>query len=99
MKFYCEYTKKLYDTIDECNAAEKAYLDEKNKKANAENEAKANLEKLYNDFNAKNDAVKKANSELSAASRTITNAVSEFSRKYGYVPEKYRSIQLLTWLL
>ena len=47
MKFYCEHTKKIYDTMAECEAAEKAYLNEQNKKANAEKAAKDNLEKLY----------------------------------------------------
>ena len=47
MKFYCEHTKKIYDTMAECEAAEKAYLNEQNKKANAEKAAKDNLEKLF----------------------------------------------------
>jgi hypothetical protein len=57
------------------------------------------MEELYANFNAKNDAVKKANAELVAASKDIQRAVSDFSSKYGYVPEKFRSIQFLTWLL
>lgn len=99
MKFYCEYTKKIYDSAAECETAEKAYLDEQNKKVNAEKVAKENLENLYNAFNAANENVKKANSALSTASHELSKAVSEFSRIYGYVPDKYRSIQLLTWLL
>ena len=57
------------------------------------------MEELYANFNAKNDAVKKANAELVAASKDIQRAVSDFSSKYGYVPDKFRSIQFLTWLL
>lgn len=99
MKFYCEHTKKIYDTMAECEAAEKAYLNEQNKKANAEKAAKDNLEKLYVSFQEANENVKKANSALSTASHELSKGVNEFSRTYGYVPDKYRSIQFLTWLL
>lgn len=99
MKYYCEYTKKLYDTLADCENAEKEFIAEQNKKANAENEAKAVLDSLMQTFNDKNEAVKKANTELSAASKALTNAVNDFNRKYGYVPDKYRSIQFLSWLI
>jgi septal ring factor EnvC (AmiA/AmiB activator) len=99
MKFYSEYTKQIYDTMELCDKAEKDYLEEKNRKANAENEAKANLDKLFQSFNEKNETVKKANAELSTANRALQEAVNNFGRKYGYVPDKYRSIQFLTWLL
>lgn len=99
MKFYSEYTQKIYDTMEQCDKAEKEYLEEKNRKANAENTAKAELDKLFAAFNEKNDVVKKANAELSAANRALQEAVTNFGRKYGYVPDKYRSIQFLTWLL
>ena len=99
MKFYSEYTKKFYDTMEECAKVDNEYLESLNRKKNAENEAKAKMEELYANFNAKNDAVKKANAELVAASKEIQRAVSAFSSKYGYVPDKFRSIQFLTWLL
>ena len=55
--------------------------------------------KLYVSFQEANENVKKANSALSAASHELSKGVNEFSRTYGYVPDKYRSIQFLTWLL
>lgn len=99
MKFYSEHTKKLYDTMEECTKVDNEYLESLNRKKNAENEAKAQMDALYANFNAKNEAVKKANAELMAASKEIQRAVNDFSTKYGYVPDKFRSIQFLTWLL
>ena len=43
MKFYSEYTKKFYDTMEECAKVDNEYLESLNRKKNAENEAKAKI--------------------------------------------------------
>ena len=97
MKFYSDKTKKMYDTEAECLKAEKEFDELYNKKANAEKEAKAKLDVLHAKMQETTEAVKKANAANTEAYRVLQKEIGEFSRKYGYVPEKYRTLQFLTW--
>lgn len=76
MKFYSEVTKKLYESEEELNAAEKAVADENAKKAEAAKAKKADALKVEEAFKANNDAKREYNAKVLAARKMYNEAVA-----------------------
>lgn len=99
MKFYSDITKELYDTFEACEAAEAAYTKAEEEKKNGKSVALAQLEKLYAEYQCETENYTKAQTRLSTSTKAMKAAVSNFIKTYGYLPDKYRTFQILTWLL
>lgn len=99
MKFYCEQTKQLYDTAEQCAAAEAAFLkaeeDKKNSRANAIAELDATAE-YFKQCQRENEATYK---KMREASNQLRQKYVEFQKNFGRLPEKHYSDFILTRLL
>lgn len=98
MRFYSDKLRKMFDTLEECEKAETSYDEEKANRAAAETAAKEQLDELYEMYSATNQAVKIAQGELTDSIKELQKALTAFTKKYGYTPEKYRSFQLMSFL-
>lgn len=99
MKFYNEYDKKFYDTAAQCEAAEKAYIAEQERKRNGETAAKAELAALHEELMATQKKYDEAYAALRGINRKYTEKSNAFARTYGYLPKDAQNQQILSWLL
>lgn len=99
MKFYNEYDKKFYDTAAQCEAAEKAYIAEQEKKRNGEATAKAELAALHEELMAVQKKYDETYAALKEINRKYTEKSNVFARTYGYLPKDAQGQQILSWLL
>jgi phage-related protein len=76
MKFYSEVTKKLYESEEELNTAEKAVEAEKAKKAEAAKAKKADALKVEDAFKAVNEAKREYNTKVIAARKMYNESVA-----------------------
>ena len=82
MKFYSEVTKKLYESEEELNAAEKAVADENAKKAEAAKAKKADALKVEEAFKASNNAKREYNAKVLAARKMYNEAVAAAKKAF-----------------
>ena len=82
MKFYSEITKKLYESEEELNTAEKAVADEKAKKEEAALAKKADATKVEDAFKICNDAKREYNTKVVAARKMYNEAVANAKKAY-----------------
>lgn len=99
MKFYNEYDKKFYDTAAQCEAAEKAYIAEQEKKRNGEAAAKLELATLHEELMAAHKKHDETYAALKEINRKYTEKSNAFARTYGYLPKYAQGQQILSWLL
>lgn len=76
MKFYSEYTKRLYDSPEDCEKAESAIKDAELKKEKEKAQRVAERK-------AKADEVSKAYDSYVSARRAYEKVLTEFCEKYG----------------
>lgn len=82
MKFYSEVTKKLYESEEELNAAEKAVADENAKKAEAAKAKKADALKVEEAFKANNTAKREYNAKVLAARKMYNESVTAAKKAF-----------------
>lgn len=82
MKFYSEVTKKLYESEEELNIAEKAVADENAKKAEAAQAKKADALKVEEAFKANNDAKREYNAKVIAARKMYNETVAAAKKTF-----------------
>lgn len=82
MKFYSEVTKKLYESEEELNTAEKAVADENAKKAEAAKTKKADALKVEEAFKANNNAKREYNAKVLAARKMYNEAVAAAKKAF-----------------
>lgn len=82
MKFYSEVTKKLYESEEELNAAEKAVADENAKKAEATKAKKADALKVEEAFKANNTAKREYNAKVLAARKMYNESVTAAKKAF-----------------
>lgn len=82
MKFYSEVTKKLYESEEELNTAEKAVADENAKKAEAAKAKKADALKVEEAFKANNNAKREYNAKVLAARKMYNEAVAAAKKAF-----------------
>ena len=82
MKFYSEVTKKLYESEEELNTAEKAVADENAKKAEAAKAKKADALKVEDAFKANNDARREYNAKVLAARKMYNDTVAAAKKAF-----------------
>jgi len=99
MRYYNEYEKKFYDNAEQCEAAEKAYLAEQEKKRNSEAAAKAELVELKTEMKKLEKAYQEALNEVSKVRQQYNSKCNNFVRNYGYLPKDHEEQQFLSWLL
>lgn len=99
MKFYNEYDKKFYDTAAQCEAAEKAYIAEQEKKRNGEAAAKLELATLHEELMNIQKKYDETYAALKEINRKYTEKSNAFARAYGYLPKDMQEQQILSWLL
>lgn len=92
MKYFSEITKKCYDTIEECENSEAAFLKEKNDKETAEKEAKEKLDELYSSYQMTVNDIHTMQRQANKDFSELETAVKNFIRKYGYIPDKYKNL-------
>lgn len=97
VKYYSEITKKFYNTSDECSEQENAFLKEQEEKTNAENEDKQRLDELYSAYQMTMEDVRSLQAQASGDFSELKTAAKDFVRKYGYIPEKYKSLVFFSY--
>lgn len=85
MKYYSDKTKKLYETVEDLNKAEKAY-DE----AHALEIKKAEMKK------ARAEEIKNARKAIIEAQNKYNELVNKFIKEYGSYHETYRDGDLIS---
>lgn len=99
MRYYSDYTKKFYDSIEDCEAAEAEHIEKENARKSAEENLLTELtaqkhvvDELRTQYN---EVGKQYNEEYSRLSKMLNT----FSRKYGYVPKGFNSLDLFLSLM
>ena len=96
MKFYSDVTKQLYDSKEDCYAAEKAYEEkvaaEKAKKAELENSRKNDAKALQELENSYTQLVRENKAKEEELAKKIVAARNEFIKKYGSYHVTYSNI-------
>lgn len=92
MKFYSDVTRKFYDTLEECTEKENEALQEQENKANAEKTDKTKLDELYTQYQLTLEDVRSLQHQASKDFSELETAAKNFIRKYGYVPDQYKSL-------
>lgn len=82
MKFYSEVTKKLYETEEDLNLAEKAVADEKAKKEEAALAKKADATKVEDAFKVRNDAKREYNTKVVAARKMYNESIAAAKKAF-----------------
>ena len=99
LKFYSDVTGKLYNSIEECEAAEKAILKEQEERKNGQKVALAELDELLEFFEMAHKEQESANQKFMKAGESLRNKYIAYLRKYGSLPEKHYSNYILTRML
>lgn len=98
-RYYSEITKSLYDTAEDCAAAEAAHLKAEEEKKNVYKDAVAELDAVAEYFKQcqhENEATYK---KMRDASNQLYKKYVEFQKNFGRLPEKHYSDYILTRLL
>ena len=82
MKFYSDITKKLYESEEELNTAEKAVAEEKAKKEEATLAKKADAKKVEDAFKVCNDAKREYNTKIVAARKMYNETVAAAKKAF-----------------
>lgn len=94
MFVYSEILNKKFNTVKECEKAEKEYAEaQAQAKAEAEKkaaEAKAKAEALKNEKSIRAKEIDAAYSEVVAAQKKYNDLVSKFINDYGYYHASYK---------
>ena len=96
IKCYSDMTRKYYDNFEEAQKAEQEMLDASKKKEDEKSLALDNLRAGY-------DAIERLRTETNTAIETYSKSrqdfskqLTEFHKKYGYIPSEYRNYNPLT---
>lgn len=81
MQYYSEITKKLYDTVPECEAAEKAFLKE-------QEDEKLRQEKMQKEEKAALDKIKQSYTNYINSQKEFGQTISDYINKFGDEDEK-----------
>ena len=82
MKFYSEVTKKLYESEEELETAEKEVAEEKAKKEQVASEKKADATKVEEAFKASNEAKREYNAKVLAARKMYNESVAAAKKTF-----------------
>ena len=99
MKYYSDVTKKIYNTAEECQAAEAAVLKAEEEKKNGKANALAEIDLLTSQFEEAQKAQEVAYKALLKASETLHKKYVDYQQKYGRLPDKYYTNYILTRML
>lgn len=99
MKYYSDVTKTMYNTAEECEAAEAAHLKAEEEKKNGYQTAIAELNALLEEFKAQQKANEEAYKQVKETSMLLNKKYVEFQRKYGQLPDKHYMNYILTRML
>ena len=89
MKFYSDITKSLYDSIQECEAAEAAHLKAEEEKKNGYNAAIAELDSLWETFQKQQKVQEDAYKDMLKMAKNLREKYAAFQSKYGSIPDKH----------
>lgn len=99
MKYYSDVTKTMYNTAEECEAAETAHLKAEEEKKNGYQTAIAELNAILEEFKAQQKANEEAYKQVKETSMLLNKKYVEFQRKYGQLPDKHYMNYILTRML
>ena len=99
MKFYSDVTKQLYNTVQECEAAEAAHLKAEEEKKNGPKIALAEIDELYAQFEREQKVHEESYKAVVKAGNALHKKYVDYQRKYGQLPEKHYINYLLTKML
>ena len=96
MKYYSEYLKRVFDTPEECEREELAFLTaEQAKKQEHETMLEA-LEVAKANYDVAQANVLEANKASREAYNELVKLVRTYAAKYGSVPKEFNNLQFLT---
>ena len=99
MKYYSEQLSKFYDTAEACEAAEAEAKSAQEAKKAAEDDAKAQLQIQQDTVNAIREQYNALGKHYNEEYTKLSKMLSAYSRKYGYVPKGFSTLDILFDLL
>lgn len=99
MKFYSDVTKKMYDTAEECEAQEAAFLKAEEEKRNGNKAALAEIDQLLEQFQKEQKAQEMAYRAVVKTANTLREKYVDYQRKYGRLPDKHYTNYVLTRMI
>ena len=85
MKYYSDVTKKLYNTEEDLQAAEKLVAEENAKKELASEQKREEANKVEEAFKARNAARREYNTKIIEAKKTLNSAITAAKEAYAKV--------------
>lgn len=99
MKFYSDVTKKMYDTVAECEAQEAAFLKAEEEKRNGNKAALAEIDLLLEQFQTEQKAREEAYRAVVKTAKALREKYVDYQRKYGRLPDKHYTTYVLTRMI
>lgn len=96
IRYYSDLTKNYYETPEEATQAEEALIAEKKNKENEKQLHLDTLRGLWDDMEAGRKKANEATKHYNEDRDIFIKSVVDFHKKYGYIPDEYRSYSPLT---
>ena len=99
MKFYSDVTKQLYETANECEAAEAAHLKAEEEKKNGNKIALAEIDELFAKFQQEQKPHEESYKAVVKTGNELHKKYVDYQRKYGQLPDKHYLNYILTRMI
>lgn len=92
MRFYSDYTKKFYNTPDECEKEERAFLQEKETTEAAREAKMKHIEELQAKLVKAEEAIDVAVEARNAIHNELSKAVVDYHKEYKTIPVNFSNL-------
>ena len=99
MKFYSEFTNKLYDTAEQCSTEEEQFRKAKEEEEKTYSMAIADLDDITALFKRCQKEQEAAYKKMVEVSREMHKKYRDFQHRFGRLPEKYYTNYIMSKLL
>ena len=99
MRYYSDVTKHMYDTVDQCEAEEAAFLKAEEEKKNSHKIALAEIDQLFEELQKQQKAHEDAYKTMVETSKLLHTKYVEYQRKYGRLLDKHYMNYILTRMI
>ena len=96
MKYYSEYLKRVFDTPEECENEELAFLAAEEAKKQEQETMLKSLEAAKANYEVAQANALEASKACGEAYRELVKLVRAYAAKYGSVPKEFNNLQFLT---
>lgn len=96
MKYYSEYLKRVFDTPEECENEELAFLAAEEAKKQEQETMLKSLEAAKANYEVAQTNALEATKASGEAYRELVKLVRAYTAKYGSVPKEFNNLQFLT---